>query len=202
MKRWIVNKKIIPLAVIALILTLTALILLPSVYTSAEAVDNCAYPPSYFVADTGDPIEYQEDSQCSAYAAAYVLRYLGKDANGTELYPQIKRVFGFVPPASVAKLLKDHGCDAKAYHGDIDALKQRVAEGTPVIVFINIPHDTHYAVVTGYDENNVYLADSLPENANADEKTYNRKVGISEFEQLWKTSTLIPNNTYIAVNTK
>ena len=122
-----------------------------------------------------------------------------EEVSGSDLAPQIERVFGFVSPSCTVKLFKDHGYEAKAYHGDILTLKQAVAEGTPVVVFIRIPHDTHYAAVTGYDEEFIYLADSMTENTNADELSYNRKVRIEEFEKLWKTGTLTANNVYITV---
>ena len=195
-----ITKRYVFLAVCAAIMALTALILLPSVYASAEDDDGAAYPPSCFIADTGNRIDLQEGDRCSAYAAAYVLRSQGKEISGDDLYPEMKRIFGFVPPASVAKVLTNHGCDARAYHGNVDTLKARVSEGNPVIVFIRVPHDTHYAVVTGYDEEYIYLADSTAENANADEALYNRRVTTSEFKKLWRTVSLVPADTYIAVD--
>lgn len=179
----------------------TALFLLPALYTSRELSHESA-PPSYQISDEHNYIDYQDKSLCGAYAAAYVIRHYGKDATAEELSPSLHKRFGFTSPNSVARLLKDNGYEAKAYHGGLNDLKARVAKGDPVIVFISIPNDTHYAVVTGYDEDYIYLADSLRENANADDKNYNRQIKTSEFEGLWKTSTLIDNNVYIAVNNK
>ena len=92
-----------------------------------------------------------------------------------------------------------HGYQSKAYHGSVDTLKQRLAEGNPVIVFIRIPGDTHYAVVVGYDEQYIYMADSLAENANASDSQYNRVLTTEEFEYVWGTVTLLPDNIYIVV---
>ena len=76
-------------------------------------------------------------------------------------------------------------------------MKQRLSEGTPIIVFIRIPGDTHYAVIVGYDEQYMYLADSLAENANASDARYNRVLKTEDFEAVWKTGTLLPDNIYI-----
>ena len=76
-------------------------------------------------------------------------------------------------------------------------MKQRLTEGNPIIVFIRIPEDTHYAVVAGYDEQHIYLVDSLAENANASDTQYNRVLTTENFEAVWKTGTLLPDNIYI-----
>ena len=163
-----------------------------------DGVQSDSAPDSFSI--TGDNyIAYQSDGQCSAYAAAYVMRSLGTQISGEELYPDIGRTFGFVSPQSLAKTFAAYGYNAAAYHGDISALKARVAEGVPVIAFISIPNDTHYVAVTGYDKDFLYLADSLPENANAAEPWYNRKVSAAEFAELWRTDTVLPDNVYIVV---
>ena len=92
-----------------------------------------------------------------------------------------------------------HGYQAKACHGSVDTLKQRLTEGNPIIVFIRIPGDTHYAVVVGYDEQHIYLVDSLAENANASDTQYNRVLTRENFEAVWKTGTLLPDNIYITL---
>lgn len=76
-------------------------------------------------------------------------------------------------------------------------MKQRLAEGAPIIVFIRIPGDTHYAVAVGYNERHLYLADSLAENANASDARYNRVLTTEAFEALWNTGALLPANIYI-----
>ena len=59
--------------------------------------------------------------------------------------------------------------------------------------------DTHYAVVVGYDEQHIYLVDSLAENANASDARYNRVLTTENFEAVWKTGTLLPDNIYITL---
>lgn len=68
----------------------------------------------------------------------------------------------------------------------------------PIIAFVAIPNDTHYVVVVGYDADYLYLADSLA----AEGAPYSRKLSIEEFERVWKTKTLLPDNIYIVINEK
>lgn len=125
------------------------------------------------------------------------MRYFGEEADGEGLFPELKRPFGFVSANSIADIFEKHGYQAKACRGSVDALKQRLTEGNPIIVFIRIPGDTHYAVVVGYDEQKIYLADSFAKNANASDARYNRALSTDEFEAVWKTNTVLPDNIYI-----
>jgi len=43
----------------------------------------------------------------------------------------------------------------------------------------------------------MYLVDSLAENANASDARYNRVLTTEDFEAVWKTGTLLPDNIYI-----
>lgn len=171
--------------------------ILPAIYTTRETISGDDAPKQYFIDTAGDPIEKQENDQCAAYAAAYVMRFCGEDIRGEKLYPDVERSFGVVMPSNVVRLFRDHDYQAKAYHGTLDTMKKRLSQGSPIIVYLRIPNDTHYAVVTGYDENNIYLADPMTENANADEASYNRIVDNEEFKKLWKTGFPIADNVYI-----
>lgn len=164
-----------------------------------DSVEIGSFPTEYMCESENNSVCYQTDNKCSAYASAYVMRHLGEDIDGESLYPQIKRTLGFVTPKSIVDVFENHGYSAKAFCGDINSLKQRISQGVPVIVFVNIPNDTHYAAVVGYDESYFYLADSLAENANCDEKLYNRKISVDEFKKIWQTDTVFPDNIYIAV---
>ena len=154
-------------------------------------------PPEFFCDSGGNRIDFQTDDNCAAYAAAYVLRSLGEQTDGETVAPEIQRIFGFVPAKSIVRVFEKHGFSAKAYHGDADTLKQRLSGGVPIVVFVSIPNDTHYAVVVGYDKQYFYLVDSLPENENADGKRYNRRLTTEEFEKIWKTDTVLSDNIYI-----
>ena len=167
-----------------------------------DAVEAFHYPPEFFCANAENRIDCQADGKCAAYAAAYLLRHFGEDADGETLFPELKRPLGFAPANSIVDVFERRGYQAKACHGSLDTLKQRLTAGTPIIVFIRILGDTHYAVVTGYDEQHIYLADSLAENANAADARYNRVLTTEDFEAVWKTGTLLPDNIYITFFSK
>ena len=125
------------------------------------------------------------------------MRHFGEEISGEELFTELKRPFGSSSAKSITDVFEKRGYNAKAYHGSVETLKQKLSEENPIIVFIRIPKDTHYAVVVGYDEKYVYLADSLEENANASDARYNRVLTTEEFESVWKTGTPLPDNIYI-----
>lgn len=156
-----------------------------------------ALPREFKIDADGNYIDFQTENACSAYASAFVMRHLGKQTVGPELYGGIHRILGFVPVSSVVSLFQNYGYNAAAYHGDMDTLKGRLLHGVPVIAFVSIPGDTHYVVIVGYDEDFVYLADSIPENTNADGGWYNRKLTTGEFEQIWRTNMYPVKNIYI-----
>ena len=194
-------RKICLIAVsIAIILSIAGAIgFLVSISPPQDEAESFDYPPEFFCTGAENRIDYQTDGKCAAYAAAYLLRHFGEDANGEKLFSELKRPFGFVSANSIVDVFEKHGCQARAYHGSIDTLKQRLTEGNPIIVFIRILKDTHYAVVVGYDEQYIYLVDSLAENANASGAQYNRVLRAEEFEAVWKTGTPLPDNIYIVV---
>lgn len=156
-------------------------------------------PLEFNISIVNNYIDFQTANDCSAYASAYVMRHLGQQITGPELYSDIRRVFGFVPIDSVVRLFQNYGYDAKAYHGDINTMKQRLVSGTPIIAFTRIPDDTHYIVIVGYDDDFIYLADSLSDNSNADGGWYNRKLSTEEFEEIWKTNMYPVENIYIVI---
>ena len=190
-------------AIVAVVLSIAAAVgFLAYISPPKDEVESFDYPPEFFCAGAENRIDYQTDGKCAAYAAAYLMRHFGEEADGEELFPELKRPFGFVSAKSIADVFERHGYRAKARHGSVDALKRRLTEENLIIVFIRIPGDTHYAVVVGYDEQYIYLADSLAENANASGEQYNRALRTEDFEAVWKNGTLLPDNIYIVVGTR
>lgn len=193
-----IRKTCLTAAIIASILSVVAAIsFLAYISPPKDEVEFLDYPPEFFCASVGNRIDCQTDGKCAAYAAAYLLRHFGEAADGEALFPELKRPLGFASANSIVDVFERHGYQAKACHGSIDTLKQRLAGGKPIIVFIRTPGDTHYAVVVGYDEQYIYLADSLAENSNASDTRYNRVLTTEDFETVWKTGTLLPDNIYI-----
>ena len=195
----VIKKILIVLLCILLISAVSGTVYISAVNPHRDNIQSSPVSAEFHCDKNSSYITYQTDGKCAAYASAYVLRCLGEHADGESLYPDIRRTFGFVSPGSIVKLFESRGYSAKACCGDTDTLKQRISEGVPVIVFINIPQDTHYAAVTGYDSQYLYLADSLIKNANTDGKGYNRKLTYEEFEKVWKTDTVLSDNIYIVV---
>lgn len=150
-------------------------------------------------------VDIQSGYKCSAFSSAYILRHWDIEEHGDNLYEIIpnKMKDGYVYPKGILKLLPQYGLNVKYCAGNITALKNEVSAGNPVIVMIRIQTDKnwlHYVPVVGYDEQYIFVAESLEEFVNCDEQYYNRKIPIREFEKLWNTSMLkMPfyKNTYI-----
>ena len=194
-------KKSAIVAVIAVIFLIAGfLVFIAYISPPRDKIEEFNYPSEYFCVNAGNRIDYQTEGNCSAYASAYVLRHFGENADGEELVSEISRPFGFVPATSIAKTFNKRGYRAEARCGEIETLKARLAEGDPIIVFIRIRGDTHYAVAVGYDEENIYLEDSLKENSNVSAESYNRVIKITEFEAIWRTGSFLPDNIYVIIN--
>lgn len=90
-------------------------------------------------------------------------------------------------------LLGKYGFDVKYCTGNLNALKNEIAKGKPVIVLIRVVKNKrwlHYVPVVGYDEEALYLAESLSQFVNCDGKQYNRRISTRDFLALWNTSML------------
>lgn len=85
-------------------------------------------------------------------------------------------------------------------------LKKEVSKGRPVIVLIRTWKNQnwlHFVPVVGYDEDYIFVAESLKELVDCNERYYNRKIAVNEFRKLWNTSMWkMPcyRNTYIIMN--
>ncbi|MFY3790732.1 cysteine peptidase family C39 domain-containing protein [Ureibacillus sp. MALMAid1270] len=165
------------------------------------------YPESYFIQQK-NRIDFQDKLECAAFSTAYLLRHFGIEAEGEALYKHFpsKTKKGTVYPKGIRTLLREKGFKTHYYKGNIDTLKYEVSKGTPVIVFIKVQeedHDLHFVPVVGYDEEYIYLSESLRHLVNCeDDQGYNRKVPIPEFKKLWNIKNIhmiLYSNTYIAV---
>ena len=169
------------------------------------------YPATYFI-QQNNRIDFQNNTECTAFSTAYLLRHFGIEAEGDALYTHFpsKTRAGNVYPKGIRTVLRNKGFKTNYYKGTINTLKYEVSKGTPVIVFIKVQNDSnnlHFVPVVGYDEEYIYLAESLKHRVNCEDvqKRYNRKVPIHEFKKLWNVKRifmLFYSNTYIAVNAK
>ena len=86
---------------IARLLTIAAAIgFLAYISPPRDEVESFYYPPEFFCASAENRIDYQTNGKCAAYAAAYLLRHVGEDADGEALFPELKRPLGFVSCAA------------------------------------------------------------------------------------------------------
>lgn len=149
---------------------------------------------SYMI-DTENRFEYQKDNECSGYSSAYVLRHLGIDIDGVTAYSQIpiKLAHGNVPGIGIIILCLKHKLKVRLRMGNLEALKDSVCKGNPVIVFTRSAVGSrflHYIAVVGFDEEYIYTADSVENHVNSDSKLYNRRIPISDFKKIWQTNKI------------
>ncbi|MFL1998792.1 cysteine peptidase family C39 domain-containing protein [Lysinibacillus irui] len=164
------------------------------------------YPANYLI-KRNNRIAIQNNRECAGFSTAYVLRHFGIEADGEALYSSFpsKMRSGNVYPKGIRTVLRKKGLKTSYFKGTINTLKYEVSKGTPVIVFIKVHKDfnnLHFVPVVGYDEQFVYLSESLRQlvNCNDANNSYNRKVTIKEFKKLWNVKNItmpLYSNTYI-----
>lgn len=192
-----------------LYLTITQIVDIVLLGHLAWKFSNKSSLPSYMIEEE-NRIDLQTDFQCSAFACAYVLRHFGIDADGKSLYAAMphKMKSGYVYPKGIRVLLQRHDIPVRYCRGNLSALKQELQKGHPVIVMIRVQRDKgwlHYVPIVGYDEEYLYVAESLPELVNCPGASYNRKIPKTEFLQLWNTDMVkqpFYKNTYFAYTGK
>ncbi len=184
--------------------------------TVADMIVMGIYFPKYqlqckmnnFIITKDNIISFQSGNECAAYSSAYVMRHLGLEADGNEIYNIMtgKLKDGCVYPKGILNLFPKYGLHIKYCRGNLNSLKNEISKGNPVIVMIRTYADKswlHYVPVVGYDENNIFIAESLKELVNCNEKYYNRTVENSEFKKLWNTCMLkmpLYKNTYMLIS--
>lgn len=163
-----------------------------------------------FVITKENRIDMQKGFQCSAFSTAYVLRHFDKEVDGGTLYSVMphKMKSGYVYPKGVYDMLRSYGMKVKYCRGNLNALKVDLQKGNPVIVMIRVQKDKdwlHYVPVVGFDEEHIFLAESLSELINCKNVLYNRRLRNEEFMQLWNTAMLkqpFYKNTYFVAKSK
>lgn len=152
-------------------------------------------------------IDIQTGYQCSGFSSAYVLRHWDIQAEGVDLYKIMpnKMKNGYVYPKGLCRLLQSYGFKVKYCRGSLNTLKVHINKGNPVIVLIRVRKDKewlHYVPVVGYDEQHIFIAESLKELVNCECKYYNRRVDNKEFLKLWNTAMIkqpFYRNTYMII---
>jgi len=162
----------------------------------------------FFMISKENHIDIQAGNSCSGYSIAYILRHYNISADGNEIYAKLpnKMKNGYVYPKEVKRMLEKYGFNVKYCIGNLHALRNEVSKGNPVIVFIKVRKDKkwlHYVPVIGYDENNIFIAESLAKLVNCNGNTYNRKICNEDFKILWNTSMLkmpLYTHTFYSIN--
>lgn len=193
-----------------IITTLVDIVLMGPVFPRFEKRARCA---KFFVAprpetvktENGTYFEFQGEGGCAGFSSAFILRHMGEAARGGEIFKEVPHTYGkgIAFPKGITGFFKKRGIKMKACVGNLAALKNELARGNPVIVVIRSfvgKSFLHFACITGYDEENIYFADSIKDWVNVDaakegepegdELYYNRIVPLTEFKKLWNTSML------------
>lgn len=186
------RKKLITIIAIIVVI-LAGIAIAVSVLIKSGKITVYNYPESYMVKKENTH-ETQQGLECSGYATAYLLRHYGQDVNGHDIYNEIKNknFDGTVPPDSIVNYLKSRGYKASLVEcNSVKDLKEEVSKGHPVIAFGMVSltnHYLHYNCVIGYDKENVYISESLPECINVQNEKYNRKISLKDYEKIWATN--------------
>ena len=160
-----------------------------------------------FMLKTPNRFDYQGGTECSGFSSAYVLRSFGIEADGREVYAGIphKLPGGAVLPGVLRKVLRKYGLKARYVKGSLETLKADLSEGKRIIVFIRTRTDKrwlHYVPIVGYDEDNVYIAESMNSLVNCEGAHSNRRLSNEEFLKFWDTREVyMPfyQNTYLVI---
>ena len=157
--------------------------------------------------------EQQTGENCSAYALSNVMRYHGLHLDPESFYEKClkdettKMLKGGVTPETmmeqfmmlawdnkeIGEFLRHHALGWKA-ESNLDEIKQCLEADLPVIVVgladkrdKRITDNLHYMVVTGLDDENVYLLDSSQGDKYGERiDFYNRVVSRADFLEMWK----------------
>ena len=159
--------------------------------------------PETVKTENGTYFEFQGEGGCAGFSSAFVLRHMGQAAKGDEIFKEVPYTYGkgVAFPKGITGFFKKRGIKMTACMGNLAALQNELARGNPVIVVIRSfvgKSYLHFACITGYDEENIYFADSIRDWVNVDaakapdgtELYYNRIVPLAEFKKLWNTSML------------
>lgn len=152
-------------------------------------------------------MDFQKTTECSGFSTAHVFRSFGLEAEGNDIYDRIEHKMknGAVLPGTLKRAIGEYGYYADYIKGNLQSLKNALCEGKRVIVLIKTRLDKnwlHYVSIVGYDEENIFIAESLPYLTNCETEYYNRKLSNEEFLKFWDTREwYMPfyKNTYILV---
>ena len=166
-----------------------------------EAAKDC------YLLQVKNRMDFQKSTECSGFASAHVLRSFGVEAHGNDLYAQMpgKMRSGAVLPRNLQKGLRRLGFKATFRSGNVETLKAELSKGNRIIALIRTKLGKkwlHYVSIVGYDEKEVFIADSMRSLTNCREEHFNRRLSWEEFQKYWNVREIyIPfyKYTYLVV---
>jgi hypothetical protein len=164
-----------------------------------EDTKEIEYSNMYLV-ESKSYFEKQERGQCAGFSSAYVLRILGEEISGSEIYKRLGHKFsnGYVMPQALIDIFAEYGHDVEMLRGDLEQVKTRLNQGIPIIVLIgHFVSWQHYVTVVGYDEDNIFLYDSNRDTDNSN--GYNRTMTNTEFVSQWENEIPLFEQVYFVV---
>ncbi len=163
------------------------------------------YPAEFYI-EKINSFELQPPNQCAAYATAYVLRNFEQEGIGKNIYEKLSfkiPISGYVLPKGIIMFLRAEGFKAEIYKGDISSLKNKIAEGHPVIVLIGQGLSwQHYMTLVGYNDEKkeLYFYDSKRSTDENESIPGNRTMTEEYYMELWENGLPIFNRVYISVS--
>lgn len=149
--------------------------------------------------------ELQIGNSCAAYSAAFILRNLGIESEGADIYAEIpfKDPFmGYVFTKGLMIYLQTQGLTPMIYKGELTTLKARlVQEASPIIVLIGEGvYWQHFITLLGFDDhkNELYFYDSNEVNDKNAELPGNTTIKKDDFLNLWNNGLPVFNHVYIS----
>lgn len=203
--RTIFNKRRIAVIIgaFALVLVISSILLCLTPFPQWDTITGNI--PSKYSISKLNSFEIQSKSECSAFSAAYILRHFDREAKGSEIYKTMSYKLpasGYVLPKGLLEFFQKENLNARLFRGNIDTLKIRVSEGTPVIVLVgNHIQWQHYMTVVGYNTGlkEIYFFNSRKEYDENGEKPGNRTLSEDDFLGLWNNGLPFFNHIYFVV---
>lgn len=143
-----------------------------------------------FLVQVKNRMDFQKSTECSGFSSAHVLRSFGVESEGNEMYAAMpgKMKNGAVLPRNLIKGLKSKGFKVTFRSGTPETLKAELCKGNRVIALVRTELGKkwlHYVPVVGYDEKEVFIADSMRSLTNCREEHFNRRLPWEEFLKYW-----------------
>lgn len=126
------------------------------------------------------PYVKQPKALCGGAAATMVLRYWSdRQTDVREFAPFVDRRAGGISNETLARAIGDRGWNAVQFSGSIDAIKERLRAGQPIVVLTHERGERfHYVVAVGFTSEAIVLHDPA--------RGPFRRIRIDRFARAWR----------------